>query len=175
MLRQLYCEAMNLLPDFIKVSAVTLAPGTYTLDEQEAERMREFMEDGDPGVTPDGSFEYTAEHAALLPRLRWKICNAVGSPIPGALEPGQIEYIRDIADAATWPVAAVNAKRPYRDMTRFKFDMADAFGLPHESGDDDMPEPALARLLALHCTTVAALRVVLLHGYANTGGTRRTL
>ena len=173
-LRQLYCDAMNLLPDFVRAAAPRLAPGRYALDGADTERLREFMPSDQPGVGEDGSFDYTAEHAAVLPLLVWRSFDAAGRQGWEPLEPGQIglgEAGRagtDGDDDRTWPVVGADCKRPYGDMTCFELDMADALGIPQGGGEGDspLPQPVLDRLQKLHDSTPAALRALVLHGQA---------
>lgn len=142
-LRQFYAETMTLLPRFVAVAAVRLAPGRYVLDKADVEHLQDFMPDADPGVDENGNFGYTTKHMAALPRLNWEVLHATGSVSQDPLKPDQVEPSEaeeeDKDGGRTWPVMAVSVKRPYGDKTG--------------SGS-----------LALHHTVPAALRVVVLHG-----------
>jgi hypothetical protein len=173
-LRGLYCGVMNELPTFVRAAAAKLAPGRYALDAESAARLRGFMPSDNPGVVGDDGFEYTAEHAAVLPRMAWRFCDAQGELVWDPFEPGQIEpaedewLLKEGGDPRTWPVMAVSDKRPYGERSYFELDMADALGIPQSGGEggEPLPEAVLAQLGALHHTTATALRVVVLHGKA---------
>ena len=110
---------------------------------------------------------YTADHARLLPRLRW----VAQWPDPdGPLRPEQVvpDEDGDTGDVA-WPAFAVDPTRPYGDMTEIALDMAEALDLPlaeGAGGDARLSPEVEARLDALHQTMPAALRVLVLHSAA---------
>lgn len=164
-LRRLYVEAMDLLPRFVRAAAPRLAPGRYALPAEDAARLRDgpFASEH-TGLGPDGGFDYTAEHAVILPLLCWGM---EGTPDSGPLTPDAI-LPTDIGDpdGPAWPGPIVDGKRPYGTSSYPEVEMAEALGLPVAAGDSPLTEEVAARLLALHHTTPAALRVLVLHGAA---------
>lgn len=166
--RALYAAAMSGLAPFIAEAAPRLSPGRYTLDSDDAGRLRTmavFLADmGAPialGVDAEGGFTYTVEHAALLPLLRWEFEEAAASIAP--------ERDADTGDLA-WPVPSINFKRPYSEMTHAESDMAATLGLlgqVDETGRASLPPEVEARMATLHLTMPATLRVLVLHGGAD--------
>jgi hypothetical protein len=127
-----------------------LAPGRYALPADVAAELAS----AEAGITPDGQFDFSAQHAALLKGFNWISVDA-----------SIVEYVLE-EDTETWPMPYVNGKYPYGECSYFQIDMARALGEPYALddsgamiGDADKDE----RLENLHYQTLTALQVFLLH------------
>ena len=93
----------------------------------------------------------SAEQIRLIPALAWDVPDSVDGVALGN---------------GVWPVASVDFKRPYGDMTYFEADMASALGLPvgvDAQGRADLPDDTVTRLDALHHTMARVLRAFVLY------------
>lgn len=141
------------------------APGRYALGPDDAARLREGpLANSHLGVAADGDFDYTAEHATILPFLAWDMGSVRRSAL---LTPGEVRP-HDLGDpnGSAWPGPVVDNKRPYSTSSYPEVEMAETLGTPAAPGDDPLTEEVAARLLASHHPTPAALRVLVLHGPA---------
>lgn len=93
----------------------------------------------------------SSEQIRLVPALVWNV-------------PDSLDGVASRNGA--WPVAFVDFKRPYGDLTYFEADMASALGLPvamDSQGQADLPEDTVTRLDALHRTMARVMRAFVLH------------
>lgn len=127
-----------------------LAPGRYALPADVAAELAS----AEAGITPDGQFDFSAQHAALLKGFNWTVVDA-----------SMVEYVLE-EDTETWPMPYVDGKYPYGECSYFQIDMARALGEPYALddngdmiGDADKDE----RLENLHYQTLTALQVFLVH------------
>lgn len=127
-----------------------LAPGRYALPAGVATELAS----AEAGITPDGQFDFTAQHAALLKGFNWISVDA-----------SMVEYVLE-EDTETWPMPYVDGKYPYGECSYFQIDMARVLGEPYALddsgamiGDADKDE----RLENLHYQTLTALQVFLVH------------
>ncbi len=132
------------------VVGARLAPGRYALPAGLATELAA----SEAGITPDGQFDFSAQHAALLKLLNWISVDA-----------SMIEYVLE-EDSETWPMPYVDGKYPYGECSYFQIDMARALGEPYASddsgamiGDADKDQ----RLEDLHYQILTALQVFLIH------------
>jgi hypothetical protein len=134
-----------------------LEPGVYTIRnltrEEAARRVRAIrtqlsLPPNAGGLHSDGRFELTADHLKLL---------KVMSP----------QWSTDTAESAldvgAWPVAGIDPKRPYGDMSFFVLDMVRALGgevvVDADGRGVAPPEPEYRRLMALHADMLGAIQV----------------
>lgn len=143
-----------------------LAPGAYALGNISADELRsQFsgyghngLTDAELGLTTDGKFQFSEDHAKLLKRL--------------SLEWSDEDENEGRMDDGVWPAAGVDPKRPYGDMTFFEIDMADALGeLPPAppNGQVDFPPEQLERLGVLHWQMLGAIQVFVEHAKLEPG------
>ena len=102
-------------------------------------------------VVDGAQIQVTAEQLSLVAALAWDTEDLDGAILP---------------QAGAWPVAAVDVKRPYGDMSFFEADMAEAIGLPvgHDpQGQAQLPDAVIARLDALHRSMATVLRAFVSH------------
>jgi hypothetical protein len=124
-------EVAAAIPVFLEHGQI--AAGTYRLAHLDNARMEQVIRRelpaarGDavwaswPRLTPDGAFQMTDQHIALLHHLvvEWPDPNLrAASPFRGR------------------PVPTVDFKRPFGDATAFERDMADILGWPHPAARD---------------------------------------
>lgn len=103
-LAALYFDVMAALPTFAQTA--TLAPGSYHLEAE------------------DVDIDFTAEHAKLIPAIRWAAIDA--NDLTDELTPGPDPSI----PGGGWQIRSINFKRPFGDMTYFQLDMAEILGIP---------------------------------------------
>jgi hypothetical protein len=159
-LQRLYVEVMNGIEEF--AATAQLAPGHYMLPEPIVAHLKQLMDEPDhAGIDEHGGFMFTAEHAKLIPALRWGVYDERGfhfDPIKIGGRLREDEY---------WLVTGGNMKRPYGDMTSFELDMADILGQPvDKSGREYRISPDLEeRLYLLHSQMHVALQVFVRHAH----------
>jgi rhomboid protease GluP len=91
----------------------------------------------------------SAAQILLIRALRWEV-------------PDEDEVVDADPQTGAWPVACVDVKRPYGDLTVFEIDMAQALGLPllRDTSGHVLPnQPILAQLDALHRSMAEALLI----------------
>lgn len=134
-----------------------LKPGTYPMRNLTPEALRAQMagygddglSDETLGLTADGSFTFTHEHAKLM-----KVAS---------LEWSNRHDNEDRLDAGEYPAAAIDPKRCYGDMSWIEKDMAVALGRLSEQdaydGDADLPKDLERHLGTLHFQMLGAIQV----------------
>jgi len=139
MLAKLLVETGQLIPAFCMHA--DLAVGTYAVPAD----MHDYFADPQTGVSPDGTFDFREEHAALLRQSNWRM---------------------DMLDPPCWPLPSVDGKRPYGDCSYFQIDMASHLGKPYSvssGGEVQTDEVRDAEFDNLHRQMLAALQVLLVH------------
>ncbi len=141
-------EVGRLVPRFV-TEAGTLAPGQYTIPAA----LRKLFAFNGSGVDASGRFEFRAAHLALLRGANWTTVDA--------------QAIDDVlGEGDFWPMPYIDGKQPYGDRTYYQFDMAELLGEPYKRdarGNPIKDAKKDARLERLHCETLAALQVFLMH------------
>jgi hypothetical protein len=146
---RLVAELGLLVAQYVSAGA-GLAPGRYALPADVAAELAY----AEAGITPDGQFDFSTQHAALLKQLNWISVDAA-----------MLDYVLE-EDTETWPMPYVDGKYPYGESSYFQIDMARLLGEPYALddsgaviGDADKDE----RLENLHYQTLTALQVFLIH------------
>ena len=146
---RLVAELGLLVAPYVGAGAA-LAPGRYALPADVAAELAS----AEAGITPDGQFDFSAQHAALLKGFNWISVDAA-----------MVAYVLE-EDTETWPMPYVDGKYPYGECSYFQIDMARVLGEPYALddngdmvGDADKDE----RLENLHYQTLTALQVFLVH------------
>ncbi|KVU60471.1 MULTISPECIES: hypothetical protein [Burkholderia] len=141
-------ELGHLVPVFV-TSAGTLAPGRYTIPPA-LHKLFAFKESG---VDASGRFEFRAAYLAVLRGASWRTVD--------------VTSIDDVlGERDFWPMPYIDGKRPYGDCMYYQFYMAELLGEPYkrDAGGNLVKDGKKdARLEWLHCETLAALQVFLMH------------